>query len=376
MKKSIFSFLSLLLLTVACNSKKESFITVTYHEDLEHPDTLFVEKALISQLVEAGEEDDIEIVIDTVVCKKNSFVIPVSEKEPASYTFRISDLITSESIFTVYAAPGEDITINFTSLSPVKFTATGSELMEGIAEIKDLIQPVNDEYVALARRDDVSIDQFRDVAAKFVKVHKDYIKKHPESAAAVYALNEMSGDVSFEEIYESLTPKARLSIFYPFVKAQYNYMKEVEKEEGKTYKRLEKGEAAPDFTLVGLDGTSKSLSEFRGKWLVLDFWGSWCGWCIKGFPALKEAYAKYHPAGLEVIGIDCNDSKEDWKSAVEQYKLPWVQLYNGDDNSLLENYGIQGFPTKIIINPKGEIENVTVGEDPGFFTTLARLIQK
>ncbi|MDE6393778.1 MAG: TlpA family protein disulfide reductase, partial [Duncaniella sp.] len=50
---------------------------------------------------------------------------------------------------------------------------------------------------------------------------------------------------------------------------------------------------APDFTLPDLNGKEVSLSDFRGKWVVLDFWGSWCGWCVKGFPALKEAYTQY-----------------------------------------------------------------------------------
>lgn len=133
-------------------------------------------------------------------------------------------------------------------------------------------------------------------------------------------------------------------------------------------------QAAPDFTLEGIDGKQVSLSDFRGKWVILDFWGSWCPWCIKGFPALKEAYKEY--AGkVEVIGIDCGDTKDVWKDAVAKYELPWVQVYNPRESGLTDQYGIQGFPTKFIIDPQGNIANCTVGEDPEFFDALKVLVK-
>ena len=82
---------------------------------------------------------------------------------------------------------------------------------------------------------------------------------------------------------------------------------------------------APDFTLNDLDGRPLSLKSLRGKYVVLDFWGSWCGWCIKGIPAMKEYYEKYK-GKFEILGIDCNDPEDKWKAAVEKYQLPWLHL--------------------------------------------------
>lgn len=131
---------------------------------------------------------------------------------------------------------------------------------------------------------------------------------------------------------------------------------------------------APDFTLNDINGKPLSLSSLRGKWVVLDFWGSWCPWCIKGFPALKEAYKEY--AGkVEVLGIDNRDTVEVWKEAVKKYELPWLQVYNPGDNDILEKYQIQGYPTKFIIDPEGNIANCTIGEDPEFFTILKDLVK-
>lgn len=131
---------------------------------------------------------------------------------------------------------------------------------------------------------------------------------------------------------------------------------------------------APGFTLKNLDGKDVSLSDFRGKWVILDFWGSWCPWCIKGFPELKEEYKKYE-GKLEVIGIDCRESEDAWKAGVAKYELPWVNVYNPEGSNLTQEYSVPGFPTKVIIDPEGYIKNITVGEDPAFFETLSSLLK-
>jgi thiol-disulfide isomerase/thioredoxin len=134
------------------------------------------------------------------------------------------------------------------------------------------------------------------------------------------------------------------------------------------------GPEAPDFTLNDINGKPLTLSSLRGKYVILDFWGSWCGWCIKGIPDMKNYYNKYK-GKFEILGIDCNDSEAKWKAAVEKYELPWLHVYNTRDSKVLEQYDIQGFPTKIIIDPDGRIVKVIVGEDPAFYTLLDELFK-
>ena len=134
------------------------------------------------------------------------------------------------------------------------------------------------------------------------------------------------------------------------------------------------GAEAPDFTLNDINGKPLTLSSLRGKYVILDFWGSWCGWCIKGIPQMKEYYQKY--AGkFEILGIDCNDPEEKWKAAVEKYELPWLHVYNTRDSKVLEHYQIEGFPTKIIVGPDGKIVKTIIGEDPAFYTFLDELFR-
>ena len=131
---------------------------------------------------------------------------------------------------------------------------------------------------------------------------------------------------------------------------------------------------APDFTLEDIYGMPLTLSSFRGTYVVLDFWGSWCPWCIKGIPEMKEYYKKYS-GKFEIIGIDCNDPVEKWKAAVANYDMPWKHVYNPKGSRLAQQYGVQGYPTKIIIDPKGRVDKVVVGEDPAFYKYLDELFK-
>ena len=134
---------------------------------------------------------------------------------------------------------------------------------------------------------------------------------------------------------------------------------------------------APDFELPDLQGNPLKLSSLRGKYVVLDFWGSWCIWCIRGIPRMKEAYSKYKDK-MEILGVECQDTEEKWKAAVEEHQLPWLQVRCPEDylQTLGQQYRIQGFPTKVIIDPEGRLVKVVVGEDPAFYTFLDQLFAK
>ena len=133
---------------------------------------------------------------------------------------------------------------------------------------------------------------------------------------------------------------------------------------------------APDFELPNLQGSTTKLSSLRGKYVVLDFWGSWCVWCIRGIPSMKEAYTKYKDK-MEILGVDCRDTEDKWKAAVDEHQLPWLQVRCPDEKlqTIADQYGIEGFPTKVVIDPQGKIINTVVGEDPAFYTYLDGLFK-
>lgn len=135
------------------------------------------------------------------------------------------------------------------------------------------------------------------------------------------------------------------------------------------------GQIAPDFTLNDINGKPLALSSLRGKYVIVDFWGSWCIWCIKGMPKMKEYYSKYADK-LEILGVDCNDPEAKWKDAVKRLELPWKNVYTPKgEMSIIENYELQGFPTKILIDPEGKVVKYVCGEDPAFYQVLDEVLK-
>jgi len=136
------------------------------------------------------------------------------------------------------------------------------------------------------------------------------------------------------------------------------------------------GKTAPNFTLMDINGRQLSLSQFRGKWVVLDFWGTWCGWCVKGIPTMKKYYARYKDK-LQIIGIDCEESKDDWKAGVQEYELPWANVYSTGEGAgdPQVSYQVNAYPTKVIISPNGVVKKVVEGENEEFYKYLDSVLK-
>jgi thiol-disulfide isomerase/thioredoxin len=124
----------------------------------------------------------------------------------------------------------------------------------------------------------------------------------------------------------------------------------------------EAGATAPDFTLKALDGQEITLSNFKGKYVLIDFWGSWCGPCRESSPLLVELYGdlKKNNANIEFIGIACNEQGDEmWKKAIENDNLAWIHLndsHSEKGKSISKKYAIVSFPTSILISPEGKIQ--------------------
>ncbi len=117
----------------------------------------------------------------------------------------------------------------------------------------------------------------------------------------------------------------------------------------KLAKLLEK--PAPDFALKDLAGKEYKLSDFRGKYVFLDFWGTWCGPCVEGLPHIKETYDTADKNKVVFIGV-CHEC-EDLRAFLKENDYPWLQLQSNE--KAVADYKVEFFPTPILIDPEGNI---------------------
>lgn len=193
------------------------------------------------------------------------------------------------------------------------------------------------------------------------EITASFIKRYPASYVTAYLLRferSLSTD-SIKKIYARFPEQVK----------QSSYGKEI-------VAALEKrkigvpGTKAAVFTSTGLDGHPVSLADYKGKYVLVDFWASWCVPCRKGNPHLKELYARYKDKGFEVIGVSDDDSKpEAWKKAVEQDALPWKHVLRGlkiirngetfvgfdRSKDISDSYNISSLPTQVLIDANGMI---------------------
>lgn len=325
----------------------------------------------IRSMVEAQSLADLVTRTDTLTIRSETFTLEPMLPNASCYRFLTYETPRgyNEIIFTFYAVPADELTI---ALSDERCSAAGTPLMEQVSEIQNAVKEAERRYMRAFEAEDT--ETAKKIAAQLFAYLKEYVAAHPDRPGASYAVMELTGAEDAVAYGANLTGEALASMIYPLAQSK---IADAEKRLAKRKKQHEletTAALAPDFTLSDMRGNRVALSDFRGKWVVLDFWGSWCGWCIKGFPELKEAYTTY--AGrLEIVGIDCNDTPEAWRKAVERYELPWVQLYNSKSDGVKELYGVQNFPTKVIIDPEGRIRKVCTGHVPEFFRDLDELMQ-
>ena len=141
---------------------------------------------------------------------------------------------------------------------------------------------------------------------------------------------------------------------------------------------IKEGVQAPDFTLKDLQGNDFKLSSLygKGKYTLLDFWGSWCIWCIRGLPEMKATYEKYKDQ-VEFLSIDCRESEVKWRAGVEKHQIPWLHVYNpAGEGDVAKAYEVQGYPWKILLDENGKIVKIVMGEDPEFYTYMDSVFGK
>jgi peroxiredoxin len=155
---------------------------------------------------------------------------------------------------------------------------------------------------------------------------------------------------------------------YPFSDVEY-YYERLSPRVKKTYpgkqltqkiselKQVNIGGIAPEIDLPTPDGATLKLSSLRGKYVLVDFWASWCGPCIAEVPNVKAVYDKYHDRGFEILGVSLDDKSDKWKAAIEKHALGWphVSSLKGWSCPVAAQYNVTGIPKTFLLDREGRI---------------------
>ena len=311
---------------------------------------------------------------DLTKAKSMQFFIPSTQQQARGYRMLVRGF--------AIAVPGENLKVEGTVED---FSFGGSKLYQDYNEVNNIIKASNartrkayETYSAAINADatkkEAAMEEFNKVreaseAQKSTELMQ-YIRRNCNNETAAMVLSSLPVD-SIPAAVKLLSAEVKGGRMSQFVKAaEDSYKEKVMKDEAK--RKVAPGKPAPDFTLNDINGKPFTLSSLRGKYVILDFWGSWCGWCIKGMPDMKKYYEKYS-GKFEIVGVDCNDTEAKWKDAVKKHELPWLHVKSEKTDATPQKYAIEGYPTKLIINPDGTIHKVIVGEAPAFYEELDSL---
>jgi thiol-disulfide isomerase/thioredoxin len=179
------------------------------------------------------------------------------------------------------------------------------------------------------------------------KLTEDFIRKHPDSYFSMHLLTEMRNDHQQQmALYSILSPGIQQSSIGE------DFRKKLD-----VSKRSAVGAKIIDFTRNDQEGKPVSIAAYRGKYVLIDFWASWCGPCRMENPNVLEAYNKYKDHNFTVLGVTIDDDTDKWKQAVKEDGMPWVQIRDRENrkSELADYYGFNAIPSSLLIAPDGTI---------------------
>ena len=226
-----------------------------------------------------------------------------------------------------------------------------------VAVVSKKIEGLMQEYQALPvekQQDEQYIqsiqEKYEGFIAEIKEIYKTFILNNPDSQVSILTLGEyaqMTSDISeVEPLFNSLSSAIQNTNEGQAISKQIAL--------GKI---TAVGAVAPDFTQNDPKGNPVKLSDFRGKYLLIDFWASWCRPCREENPNVVKAYQQYKNKNFEILGVSLDNSTPAWEAAIEKDELTWPQVSDlkGWKNEVAVQYNVLSVPQNLLLDPNGVI---------------------
>ncbi|WP_196889912.1 TlpA family protein disulfide reductase [Aureivirga sp. CE67] len=298
----------------ACSKETKDYTTLKGKIENKNSDTIVVR----------GKDYEKKILLD----QDGSFMDTLHVKS-AVYT-----LFDGKEATLIYLKDGYDVQVNINAkdfVESVKYTGEGANANNVLAEkIRIQKKYLNDDSIFDLNRDDF-----------------DKTKSKINSELSALIVDGAGLDSAF--IADEKKNNAQLG----------NYLEEFYKQKEHFRLKFPKGSESPQFVdYEDFKGGKKSLEDFKGKYVYIDIWATWCGPCIKEIPSLKEVEKKYHDKNITFLSISVDSERdyEKWKKMVADENLGGVQLIaNPSDQKFLQDYMVSSIPRFILLDPDGNI---------------------
>ncbi|AUD02140.1 TlpA disulfide reductase family protein [Spirosoma pollinicola] len=311
---------------------------------------------------------DTQMVIDSALSQGNKFVLQGNFNEPKQLA--IATAYPNYRAVGFFWVDRDSVYLTGNVNTFKQAVLKGSKTEDENLQYKALLLPIQhkrDSLAAVKRK-----LQFKDSTARqgvedsFVELEKqvqatkvNFIEQYPDSFVSVeflrlFTLTKELTKPTIQRLYKGLSTKLQRSSIGERIQEYLQHSS-----------NIGLGDHYVDFGQITLGGQPVKLSDFKGKYILLEFWGSGCIPCRAENPELVKLYKQYHPQGLEIVGVSLDTDRERWQKAVEQDQLPWPQVSDlkGAYNRGVLIYNVPGMPSNFLIDSNGKIVGKNLRRD-------------
>lgn len=271
--------------------------------------------------------------------EKGKFIIKGHLAEPSFIVLVFADQPPAVPLFI----DNSKVTITGDKNDLDNISVKGSKTQDQFAEYSKAMKPYESMFAPDAVKDPASV-------AKVEKISEDFVEKHPSSFVspiAIIRILQSSGNAAVsDKLYKSLSDNVKKSSLGQYVDQQLAVAK-----------INPIGSEVADFSQTDTAGNTVKISSFRGKYVLIDFWASWCRPCRMENPNVVAAFKKYHGKNFTILGVSLDQAKQAWLNAIQMDGLTWTQVSDlkGWGNEVAGLFHVTSIPQNLLIGPDGKI---------------------